>query len=76
MLDNRERRTPFRERRTPFEEDTTLSPKIDWSIFNRGIVRTFHKVSAKELPLYVAEFEFRYSSRKNGDIFGAAVRAC
>jgi hypothetical protein len=30
-------------------------------------------VSAKYLPLYVAEFEFRHNNRKNTDIFGAAV---
>jgi transposase-like protein/IS1 family transposase len=47
-----------------------------WSILKRGIVGTYHKVSAKYLPLYVAEFEFRYNNRKNSDIFGAAVEAC
>jgi hypothetical protein len=47
-----------------------------WSIFKRGVVGTFHKVSAKYLPLYVAEFEFRYNNRQNADIFGAAVKAC
>ncbi len=47
-----------------------------WSIVKRGIVGTFHKVSAKYLPLYVNEFEFRYNNRKNADIFGAAIRAC
>ena len=47
-----------------------------WSIVKRGIIGTFHKVSAKYLPLYVNEFEFRYNNRKNGDIFGAAIRAC
>ena len=44
-----------------------------WSQFKRGVVGTFHKVTAKYLPLYVAEFEFRYNNRKNPDIFGAAV---
>ncbi len=47
-----------------------------WSIVKRGIVGTFHKVSAKYLPLYVNEFEFRYNNRENEDIFGAAIRAC
>jgi len=44
-----------------------------WSIFKRGVVGTFHKVSAKYLPLYVAEFQFRYNNRENGDIFGEAI---
>ena len=47
-----------------------------WSPVKRGIIGTFHKVSAKYLPLYVNEFEFRYNNRKNADIFGAAIRAC
>ena len=47
-----------------------------WSILKRGMVGTFHKVSAKYLPLYVAEFQFRYNNRENDDIFGAAVSAC
>ena len=47
-----------------------------WSIMKRGVVGTFHKVSAKYLPLYVAEFEFRYNNRHNPDIFGTAVGSC
>jgi len=47
-----------------------------WSIFERGLVGTFHKVSAKYLPLYVAEFQFRYNNRDNADIFGEAIRGC
>lgn len=47
-----------------------------WSIFKRGVVGSFHKVSAKYLPLYVAEFQFRYNNRKNEDIFGAAISGC
>ena len=47
-----------------------------WSLLKRGILGTFHNVSAKYLPLYVAEFEFRYNNRKNADIFGAAVARC
>jgi transposase-like protein len=47
-----------------------------WSIFKRGVVGTFHKVSAKYLPLYVAEFSFRYNNRANADIFGAVISGC
>lgn len=46
-----------------------------WSLVKRGMVGTFHKVSAKYLPLYVAEFEFRYNNRNKADIFGATVGA-
>ncbi len=47
-----------------------------WSLFKRGVVGTFHKMSRKYMPLYVNEFEFRYNNRTNPDIFGAAIRAC
>jgi len=47
-----------------------------WSIFKRGIVGSFHKVSKKYLPLYVAEFQFRYNNRFNDDIFGTAIEGC
>jgi transposase-like protein len=45
-----------------------------WSLLKRGIMGSFRKVSRKYLPLYVAEFEFRYNNRNNPDIFGAAIR--
>jgi hypothetical protein len=47
-----------------------------WSIFKRGIVGSFHKVSRKYMPLYVAEFQFRYNNRENADIFGEAIKGC
>ena len=47
-----------------------------WSIFKRGIVGRFHKVIEKYLPLYVAEFQFRYNNRDNPDIFGTAIAGC
>jgi len=47
-----------------------------WSLVKRGVVGTFHKVSRKYMPLYVAEFQFRYNNRENPDIFGAAVARC
>ena len=45
-----------------------------WSLIKRGVVGTYHKVSKKYLPLYVAEFQFRYNNRLNPDIFGEAIR--
>jgi transposase-like protein len=47
-----------------------------WSLLKRGILGTYHNVSAKYLPLYVAEFEWRYNNRNNRDIFGSAVARC
>lgn len=44
-----------------------------WSLFKRSIVGSFHKVSAKYLPLYIAEAQFRYNNRHNADIFGVAI---
>ncbi|HLW70191.1 MAG TPA: IS1595 family transposase [Candidatus Binataceae bacterium] len=47
-----------------------------WSLLKRGIVGTYHNVSKKYLPLYLAEFQYRYNNRKNPDIFGEAVAGC
>jgi transposase-like protein len=47
-----------------------------WSIFKRGVVGTFHKMSRKNMHLYVAEFQFRYNNRENADIFGTAINGC
>jgi len=47
-----------------------------WSILKRGIMGSYHKVSRKYLPLYVAEFQFRYNNRENADIFGTAISGC
>jgi hypothetical protein len=45
-------------------------------LLRSGVVGTFHKVSKKYLPLYVAEFQFRYNNRENADIFGTAIAGC
>jgi hypothetical protein len=42
----------------------------------RGVIGSYHKVSRKYLPLYVAEFQFRYNNRHNPDIFGSAIAGC
>jgi transposase-like protein len=47
-----------------------------WSLFKRGVVGTYHQMSAKYMPLYVAEFQFRYNNRFNADAFGTAIAGC
>jgi transposase-like protein len=44
-----------------------------WSLLKRGIMGSFHHVSKKYLPLYLAEFQFRHNNRREADIFGKAI---
>jgi len=47
-----------------------------WSLLKRGVVGTYHKVSADYLPLYLNEFSYRHNNRKNPDIFGDLIATC
>jgi hypothetical protein len=40
-----------------------------WSLFKRGVIGSFHKVSAKHLPRYPAEFSCRFIRRAEENIF-------
>ncbi|HTC47923.1 MAG TPA: IS1595 family transposase [Candidatus Aquilonibacter sp.] len=44
-----------------------------FSLFKRGVVGSFHKVSSKHLQRYLSEFEYRFNRRKAVDIFGEMV---
>jgi hypothetical protein len=45
-----------------------------FSLLKRGIVGSWHKVSAKHLSRYLAEMEFRFNRRKNRDLFTETLR--
>ena len=47
-----------------------------WSMLKRGVIGTYHKVSAKYLPMYLAEFQFRYNARRDPDIFRKVLARC
>jgi transposase-like protein len=46
---------------------TTASVESYFSLLKRGVVGTFHHVSAQHLPLYLAEFDHRHNCRKMSD---------
>ena len=47
-----------------------------WALLKRGVLGTYHNVSRKYLPLYLAEFQFRHNNRDNADMFGQAIAGC
>ena len=44
-----------------------------WSLFKRGLIGSFHKVSLKHLQRYLDEFSFRFNNRDAEDLFGLVV---
>jgi transposase-like protein len=54
----------------------TNNIKSFWSLLKRGIVGTYHHVSKKYLPLYLAEFQFRFNNRKNPELFELFFEGC
>ncbi len=47
-----------------------------WSLLKRGVIGTYHQVSKEYLPLYLAEFQFRFNNRNNPDIFKTILAKC
>jgi transposase-like protein len=45
-----------------------------FSLLKRGIMGTWHKISAKHLPAYLDEMTFRFNRRKNANLFLDTLR--
>lgn len=52
----------------------TNSIESAFSLLKRGIVGSWHKVSAKHLPAYLDEMTFRFNRRKRSDLFIDTLR--
>ena len=51
----------------------TQTPLCAFSLLKRGIVGTYHRLSAKHLWRYLSEFSFRFDNRKNERLFALTV---
>ena len=40
-----------------------------WSLFDRAVIGSYHKLSVKHLPAYLDEFAFRFNNRSNPFLF-------
>jgi len=53
---------------------TTNTIESAFSLLKRGIVGSWHKISAKHLPAYLDEMTFRFNRRKRSDLFVDTLR--
>jgi hypothetical protein len=53
---------------------TTNAIESVFSLFKRGVIGQYHKLSAKHLQRYLTEFEYRFNRRNEGDVFIETVR--
>ena len=44
-----------------------------WSLFKRGVIGSFHKVTVKHLPRYLDEFTYRFNARKEQNVFEMTI---
>ena len=45
-----------------------------WSLFKRGVVGSFHKVSEKHLDRYMDEFTYRFNGREEDTLFQTTIK--
>ncbi len=55
---------------------TTNSIEGVFSLFKRGLIGSFHKVSIKHLQRYLNEFSYRYNRRKEDAFIETVARLC
>jgi transposase-like protein len=53
---------------------TTNTIESAFSLLKRGIIGSWHRISAKHLPAYLAEMEFRFNRRKSQTLFLDTLR--
>jgi hypothetical protein len=53
---------------------TTNTIESAFSLLKRGIMGSWHKISAKHLPAYLDEMTFRFNRRKRSDLFIDTLR--
>jgi transposase-like protein len=53
---------------------STNTVESAFSLLKRGIIGSWHKISAKHLSSYLAEMEFRFNRRKRSDLFIDTLR--
>jgi transposase-like protein len=53
---------------------TTNRIESAFSLFKRGVIGQFHKLSGKHLHRYLTEFEYRFNRRHDDDVFIQTVR--
>jgi hypothetical protein len=53
---------------------TTNTIESAFSLFKRGVIGQYHKLSAKHLQRYLTEFEYRFNRRNDADVFIETVR--
>jgi transposase-like protein len=77
------RETPFAEKHKTIKhkakiyvdgEIHTNTVESAFSLLKRGIIGTWHRISAKHLAAYLQEMEFRFNRRKSGTLFLETIR--
>jgi transposase-like protein len=68
-LQKEKHRTINHTREYAYGDVHTNTVESAFSLLKRGIVESWHKVSAKHLPAYLDEMCFRFNNRKNPHLF-------